>query len=290
MAEGSRPNGAKDTQILGERTTYLLVQGSSPDPRSWLKGRPRCAALDAMHIAHLGIMTAAPPFEVTRTNQSGTFFLSCFGGSGLILVDGSWRRIGEGEACLLPPFVMNSLRCDREEPWKFSWVRYLESREANPLISAHSPVSSQMNPMPLMHAIEGFHSEVVTDHHLGNLQLWLDLIQHSVGRFAQPYQTDSRLWRVWSAVERRPGQPWTLAELADIAAMSEEHLRRLCKKELGRTPMQQVTFLRMQAASHLLTTTREKVATIARAVGYRNPFTFSTSFKKWVGWSPSEHR
>jgi AraC-like DNA-binding protein len=54
--------------------------------------------------------------------------------------------------------------------------------------------------------------------------------------------------------------------------------------------MQQVIYLRMQAAAKLLATTGDKVETIATAVGYENPFVFSTTFKKWVGWRPSDYR
>jgi transcriptional regulator GlxA family with amidase domain len=46
----------------------------------------------------------------------------------------------------------------------------------------------------------------------------------------------------------------------------------------------------MQRAQRLLSTTTDKIETIAHAVGYENAFTFSTSYKKWVGWRPSEHR
>jgi AraC-like DNA-binding protein len=72
--------------------------------------------------------------------------------------------------------------------------------------------------------------------------------------------------------------------------MSPEHLRRLCKKELGRSPIQHLTFLRMKHARYLLGTTDDKVEVIAHAVGYESPFTFSNTFKKWVGWRPSELR
>jgi AraC-like DNA-binding protein len=46
----------------------------------------------------------------------------------------------------------------------------------------------------------------------------------------------------------------------------------------------------MQNAAKLLTTTDDKVETIAHACGYENPFVFSTTFKKWVGWRPSDYR
>ena len=52
----------------------------------------------------------------------------------------------------------------------------------------------------------------------------------------------------------------------------------------------QVIYLRMQLAAKLLASTDDKIETIAREVGYENPFVFSTTFKKWVGWRPSDYR
>ena len=91
-------------------------------------------------------------------------------------------------------------------------------------------------------------------------------------------------------MEQKPEHSWVLTEIAVIASVSEEHLCRLGKKELGHSPMQQVTFLRIRKASRLLATTDEKVEVIARQVGYQSQFTFSNTSKNWVGWRPSEHR
>ena len=43
--------------------------------------------------------------------------------------------------------------------------------------------------------------------------------------------------------------------------------------------MHHVTYLRMRRAAELLATTEDKIETIAGAVGYQNPFVFSTTFK-----------
>ena len=101
---------------------------------------------------------------------------------------------------------------------------------------------------------------------------------------------DERLSRLWEKVAVRLDHEWTLPELARTAHVSAEHLRRLCTQQLGRTPMRQVTYLRMRRAAELLSTTDEKIESITRAVGYQNPFVFSTTFKKWIGWRPSAHR
>ncbi len=119
---------------------------------------------------------------------------------------------------------------------------------------------------------------------------WVELIQTYVLRFAQPWHVDDRLWQVWEKVAGNLSEEWTLSRLAHEAHLSGEHLRRLCHQQLGRSPMHQVIYLRMRKAAELLTSTGDKVETIAGTVGYQNPFVFSTTFKKWIGWRPSEHR
>ena len=45
----------------------------------------------------------------------------------------------------------------------------------------------------------------------------------------------------------------------------------------------------MRRAGDLLTEGNLKVETVATRVGYQNPFVFSTTFKRVMGWSPSEY-
>ncbi|MGC4016540.1 MAG: helix-turn-helix transcriptional regulator [Luteolibacter sp.] len=176
------------------------------------------------------------------------------------------------------------------EPWKICWVRYHESRESNPIVSSASPVLGAYDAWPLYRAIQGLHAECEGDGLPAHLHLWIELIHSHVLQFAQPHQADPRLWKLWRQVEHTLAHNWTVDELAARACVCREHLRRLCQEELGRSPMQHVTFLRMQRARDLLSTTDMKVESITREVGYQNPNTFSNTFKKWVGWRPSEHR
>jgi AraC-like DNA-binding protein len=119
---------------------------------------------------------------------------------------------------------------------------------------------------------------------------WVNLIHAVVMTFARPHRADESLWRLWEKVAAHPAEDWSLERLAKESHHSREQLRRLCQKELGRSPHNQVIYLRMKRAAELLSTTDDKVDTIARDVGYENPFVFSTTFKRWVGWSPSDYR
>lgn len=267
-----------------------VVRGDEVDQRDWILASPLCPLLAQHHIAHVGLLEVREPFSMSRPDQSGTFMLACLGGSGLVRVDGQWKRVSAGQACLLPPFVSNEMKATGQEPWLMCWVRYRESRESNPIVSAASPVLGNYDPQPLLHAIQGLSAECLGDAAPAMLHLWTELIHSYVLRFAQPHQADARLWKLWEQVQKSLEYPWTLEELAVRACVCKEHLRRLCRSELGRSPMQQVTFLRMQEARHLLATTDDKVETITRRIGYTNPHTFSNTFKKWVGWRPSEQR
>ena len=285
----ANPSDTGDIQILGS-SEYILVRSDDSDPRDWLSQSPICPLLSQLHIAHAGILWARYPFEIKRKFQSGSFMMACFHGEGKVMVDGAWKILRAGEACLLPPFVLNTFKCIEGKPWDFCWVRYLESQESKPIVTQHSPVLGRYDHGPMLAAIRGLYAESIGAKNPGCLDHWIDLIHHYVLQFAQPHDYDDRLWRLWQTVEPRLDRKWTLAELADIAHVSEEHLRRLCRQRHGRSPMQHLTFLRMQRAKHLLRTTDDKIETIAHAVSYENPFTFSTLFKRWVGWSPSKFR
>lgn len=285
-----KPTAPDDLRVFGPATSYIVIRADAAGGEEWLQSGPACPLLRQHHIAHAGIMDARFPFEVARVEQSGTFMLACTAGCGVVLADGRWNRVKAGEACLLPPFINNALKCIRGEPWEFAWVRYHESRENAPVISTHSPVTGKFNGMLLKAGILGLHAEASGDNTPSALHHWTELIHHYVIRFAQPHSPDQRLWKVWKRVEADLPREWSLAELARIANMSPEHLRRTCSQEIGRSPMRHLTYLRLKHAADLLAATDEKVEVVAHLVGFESASAFSNTFNKWFGWRPSEHR
>ncbi len=276
--------------MFGPATRYRVARATADDARSWMKRSHFCPLLQQHHISHVGIMDAAAPFEIVRTNLGGTFMIACVEGEGVVLVNGGWKKIRANQACLQPPFMMNAMKCLPGKSWKFAWVRYDESREVHPIISSESPVIGAFASGSLQAAIDGLYLEAGGDAAPALLHHWSELIHQYVVRFAQPHRQDPRLWEVWRKVEAQLSRNWTLAEIAKLARMSGEHLRRVCQKELGRSPMQHLTFLRLHKAQHLLSVTDDKVEYIAREVGFESVSTFSNTYKKWVGWQPSEQR
>jgi len=151
-------------------------------------------------------------------------------------------------------------------------------------------VLAQFPPQPFFHAVSGlYHACASNDESPAAITRWVELVNGYVREFAQPAAVDSRLQRLWDAVEKNLAADWSTAAMAKIAHVSEKQLERLCKRDLGRTPRQQLIALRMHRAAELLATTEDTVGAIAEAVGYQNPFTFSNRFRRYSGWQPSRY-
>lgn len=260
------------------------------DSREWIVRASECPALGPHHLAHVGIVDAAVPYTMVRTHLTGTHFLACFAGEGRILLDGRWQKCGAGQACLAPPHALHAFHAVPGKRWSFAWARYDAEAGKGPLGTSIAPVLARFNSEAFAAAVRGLYHEQQSDPRPAALHHWIELVHGYVVRFAQPWHVEDRLTQLWEAVAKKPGEPWHLGELARRAHCSGEHLRRLCRSQLGRSPMQHVTYLRIRHAAGLLTETSLKLEAIADEVGYANPFVFSNTFKKWTGWRPSEYR
>ena len=235
-------------------------------------------------------MQAQAPYEILRTYLSGTFVLACTKGTGEVLMDGKWQDISAGQACLLPPFTTNAFRAKEGGTWEFAWVRYMEEENKSTVANALTPLIDTYNATSLKLAIQGLLDELSHDAARNVLPAWVNTIHQLVLKFTKPVKIDERLHSMLTMVAPKLDYPWTLIELADQCNLSPEHLRRLCNQQLGRSPMQQLTSMRMMLAKKLLLETAQPIPAIAKAVGYESPFSFSNTFLKWVGCRPSELR
>lgn len=81
-----------------------------------------------------------------------------------------------------------------------------------------------------------------------------------------------------------------MEELAAKLDLSEEHFIRSFRAELGMTPFQYYTRLKIEAACGLLAGGRMAVGAIAEHFAFENQFHFTRVFKKCTGLSPSDYR
>jgi AraC-type DNA-binding domain-containing proteins len=92
---------------------------------------------------------------------------------------------------------------------------------------------------------------------------------------------------VLSHIEVRLHLPLRVAELAEVAGMSEKYFILYFKQALGITPGAYVYQLKMNRARELLYSRTFSIQQIAERLGYPDPFSFSKAFKKYYKVPPS---
>ena len=101
---------------------------------------------------------------------------------------------------------------------------------------------------------------------------------------------EKRILRVLKHIHENPDGDQSLDRLADIAAMSRFHWRRVFRAMTGETCAQAVRRIRMQRAGSWLASRPWPISEIAKRVGYPNARSFSRSFKEEFGLTPSAFR
>ena len=271
------PDISQETHVLGDDTVQTVVRAE------------QCDALAVRHIAHVAVVDAAAPYTIVRTHLSGAFMQVCLSGEGQTLLDGRWYPHKPGNVSFAPAHVLHAFHCVPARRWRLAWVRFRPDSMRS-VDGAMAPTMSPFDGQVLEHAILGLAGEMQGAADPGTCAVWVDVIERYVSRILEPLQREPRLLPVWNAVKADLGRNWTLADLASLANTSEEHLRRLCQKNLGRSPGKQLATLRIAHAAHLLATTTDKIEAISHSVGYLNPFAFSNTFKRLTGFRPSDYR
>ncbi len=98
-----------------------------------------------------------------------------------------------------------------------------------------------------------------------------------------------QLAKVVNAIHAQPQLPWVLESLAQQANMSRSQFAKVFRDTSGWTPLQYITWWRMQIAVDLLRS-GESFGRICDAIGYQSEAAFQRSFKQIMGASPGKFR
>lgn len=106
------------------------------------------------------------------------------------------------------------------------------------------------------------------------------------GQPAPAALADPRLGIVLARMRQQPERPWSVPELARLAALSRSAFVVRFRSLVGLPPMRYLAHLRLAMAQHLLRSTDDTVADLARRVGYRSEAAFGRAFRARFGVSP----
>jgi AraC-like DNA-binding protein len=98
------------------------------------------------------------------------------------------------------------------------------------------------------------------------------------------------LLRAKALIDARYAEPLDVRALAGAAELSQAHFSREFRRAFGEPPHRYLVGRRLEGAAALLRTTDRRVAEVCRSVGLRSVGSFTTSFGRRFGVSPTAYR
>ena len=105
-----------------------------------------------------------------------------------------------------------------------------------------------------------------------------------------PLHPARHLLRARDLADARYREPLDVAQLARAARLSQAHFSREFRRAFGETPHQYLLTRRLERAAALLRNTDRSVADICFTVGLSSVGSFTTSFGRAFGLSPTAYR
>jgi len=103
-------------------------------------------------------------------------------------------------------------------------------------------------------------------------------------------ELNRRLLRARDAIDRSYSEPLDIPRLAQVAHVSPAHFIRSFHAAFGETPHRYLQRRRVERAMYMLVQTRRDITDICLDVGFTSLGTFSRTFSRIVGESPSRFR
>ena len=246
-----------------------------------------------------------PEFELTLTlNSHGQRFIGDHIG-----------RYGDGDLVLIGPYLPHTWhslgRPDAGRPhtalvmWFLpEWAERLTANaELRPMAAmlARAATGLQFSPAMAAHVrplVETLFTQPAVDRFLGLIRL-LSLLAEDRGatplsdtapELAPAATNRGRIDRVLSHIHEHFAEPISMAQLADIAALSPSGLHRTFLRHTRQSVSQYLIRLRIGRACALLSSGAMPISQIAGAVGYDSLANFNRQFKALKGTTPSRYR
>ena len=101
---------------------------------------------------------------------------------------------------------------------------------------------------------------------------------------------NERVKKIILFIEKNYSSEITLEQISDFAAMSKSVVLRDFKSVLKISPLQYVKKIRIEKSCQMLSSTDEKISSIALECGFNDMSYFSKSFKEQTGKTPEDYR
>lgn len=212
-------------------------------------------------------------------------------GSANFSLNGACYAINKGVVLHAGPRMEINIEVTSEEPWHYVVLHYEVIERTVPFKNAHFTIESGEN-----HKIDYFVQQMIQTekipgdlHKLKCKSIFLHIIEMLL-ICAKMKTTSNVVDHAVSFMTENYAQPIAIAEIAAEVGCDRRRLAYYFDKEVGMSPIQFLTEIRLKHSKHILRTTAMPVKEIAELVGYQDSFYFCRVFKKQYQMTPTEYR
>ncbi len=253
---------------------------------------------DDFYLYELGTCACEPGYSYEHYVVNRCILHFVVKGKGRLVLDGHEYRIHEHQAFLIPENTRAFYQADKDEPWEYVWF-HIGGPKVTPIlkeagIDYNNPI---FTPLACIKEIEELAFDTLHNYGreyycIGNIYKIFDYMVANSKDKVEKKISNSLLYvkNVISYIQLKYTEPIKIKTIAYACGLNRSYLTRLFKEATGYSLQEYLIIYRMKMASKLLTDTDFMIQVIASKVGYSDAFTFSKTFKRYTGKSPSDYR
>lgn len=225
-------------------------------------------------------------------------------GKGTLETCGSTYHLNKGDIFLLLPNVVSCYYADHDDPWHYAFACFVGTQTERYLKKAGFSNDSVIRRCNLpVNTFTACIDEMLAAHQLtmtnelkrtAALYKLFALLTESNNCSEEgaqyDYSSQSYLDHALQFIHYNFQKNIQISDIAEYVGITRSYLFQIFKQNLNESPKDYLLHYRMEHAKYLLETSNESIKSIAAAVGYNDPLTFSKMFSSIIGVSPSKYR
>jgi len=255
-----------------------------------------------MKITNVGYNYTHPiGFTIDRPHGSGDYILLILRSEAFFVLNGT-RMITPADSAIIFKKGTPQLYGSAKGEYINDWIHFdLETDDINEFDKLGIPFDTVI---PLGETIElsQYIKTIFMELHSKNMhkeksaeryfELLLFKLSEKINRPAP--QKDNYIYQTLCAlrneIQLTPQNEWNIDQISQKIQMSRSYIQHLYKRFFGMSITEDIQNSRMEYAKYLLSSTNEKISSIAKSCGYENDVHFMRLFKKQTAMTPSEFR
>ena len=215
-------------------------------------------------------------------------------------IDGQWHTVEEGHIVIYFPDEPQHYYYELCDSPDIYWLHFTGSR-AEEILSRLSLLEPRIFPVQIKDIYKSLFDRIIQEFQLKRInygdiadtcfyELLLTMSRSVSETDGKLSEQNEQVQQAVQLFHNRFQENFSLADYARQCGMSVCWFTRIFHRQMGVSPRQYLTDVRINKAKELLTSSSYNIGEISAVVGYENPLYFSRLFKKHTGFSPSEYR